>query len=112
MDTINVAILKNGTVINCLVFGTHQDDAEIQTFAEIVGGDSFQKLEFNQIVVDGAVVTLEKPSADSVWSTAVGNWVSPTLFEPSTPSNIDSNSVSDEEKAEYAAWLTRQESNN
>lgn len=77
MDTINVAILKNGSVISSLVFGPQNTDEEIQQFAEIAGGDSFLKLEYNQVVVDNTIVTLEQPSPDWTWSEEIKNWVSP-----------------------------------
>ena len=102
--------MKNGNAIDCLIFSPTQEDAEIQTFAEMLGGDSFQRLEFNQIVSGGSVVTLEKPSADAVWSKENGNWLIPQLAAPVNP-DVDPSSISDEEKAEYAAYLARQESN-
>ena len=100
--------MKNGTVIECLVFGQQNEDAEIQTFAEMLGGDSFQKLEFNQVVSGGAVITLEKPTPDSVWEDENKAWSIPAAV---VSSDVDESVISAEEKAEYAAYLARQASN-
>jgi len=107
MDTIDVAIFKDNTVIEVLVFGVHNEDAEIQSFAEMLGGDSFQRLDFNQVVSDGAVVTSEKPTPDSTWDEANKTWTIPmATINP----DVDESVISDELKAEYAAYLARQAS--
>lgn len=100
--------MKNGTVIECLVFGVNNDDAEIQSFAEMLGGDSFQRLEYNQVVSNGAVVTLEKPTPDSTWDEVNKTWTVPM---PAISPDVDESAISAEEKAEYAAYLARQASN-
>jgi len=42
-----------------LVFGPQNTDEEMQQFAELTGGDSFLRLEPNQIVSNNTIVTLE-----------------------------------------------------
>ena len=74
---MKVAILKNNEPINCLVFRSEAPDSELQEFAELVGGDSFQKLEYNQFVINQEIVTKEKPFDDWTWSEELQNWDPP-----------------------------------
>jgi hypothetical protein len=89
MDTINVAILKNNSVIKVLVFGPNNSDAEIQTFAENEGGDSFKKLGEFEIVVNGQIVTSESPSEDFIWNTATRSWILPPHLIATIPPDPD-----------------------
>lgn len=78
MDTINVAILKDGKAISCLVFGASAPDSEIQSFAELVGGTSFQKLEFNEYVANETILVNEKPFSKWVWNDESRSWLAPS----------------------------------
>ena len=62
MDTIEVAFIKNGSVINVLVFKSSVPEEELNTFKTNLEADSFKRLAYNEIVKDGAISIPEKPA--------------------------------------------------
>ena len=87
MDTINVAILLNNKPITSLVFPSAVTDDELASFTEKLNGDSYQRLAFNQFVIDDSIQTLEKPSAEHTWSEEAQNWAPPVVEYPAPPAD-------------------------
>lgn len=86
MDTIDVAYIKNGSVVNVLAFKSSATDEELNQFTENLGADSFKRLAYNEIVRDGAIMIPEKPAPESgieyVWNQENKTWEFPKLEFP------------------------------
>jgi hypothetical protein len=83
MDTVEVAYIKNSSVINVLVFKSDASDEELEQFKVTLEADSFKRLAYNEIVKDGVISIPEKPAPISgveyVWVQESKTWGLPAL---------------------------------
>jgi hypothetical protein len=77
MDTI-VAIIKDDTVINHIVFGHDPSLEEITQFVELLGGTSGRKLAEKEYVdADQKIVERVSPYPSWVWNSEIRNYEAP-----------------------------------
>lgn len=86
MDTVEVAYIKNGSVENVLIFASSVSDEELNQFKTNLEADSFKRLAYNEVVIDGAITIPVKPEPVSgveyVWVQESKAWGLPALDFP------------------------------
>lgn len=75
---IRVAIFNGANFVTALQFRPEAPDSELQAFAELTGGDRFERLAFNEYMEpDGTRVVVEAPFPSWIWNEDLGNWEAP-----------------------------------
>ena len=82
MDSLTLAVFKDGVAIAGLRFNHTPEIAEINQFVELSGGDSGRLLNEKEVIVDGEIVELTPPYPSWLWNSTTRTFEAPVPMPP------------------------------